>query len=206
MKLAGLILGFLTVALPVLSFADEPQLPPPTRFLVIRTWRSDTLTMMSSVPLYPSHPATIECGSGGPAVPEEMVQPAMKVSSLVQVSLTGAVPAQQPANQQEIDEALRRGNRFVVDDVEIKILERDSDRFVAVIFDSEAGADEAVALPEELGFSDGDKSLIPAGVMTAWVSGGLTHPRETVLLETNPQPASITLHDGDDGSPPPATN
>jgi hypothetical protein len=196
MRVCAALITFLIVATAT-SYADDAAVQP-TRFIVIRAWRGDTLTIMTQVPLMPGHPATISSGDGGLPVPEGMVPPPMKVSSLISVRIAGSADTVRYGTLDQTDAALANGNHFVVGDVEIRILEKDADRFAAVLFDADVPAEQALALPEEVAFGDEDRDFLPDAAITAWVSGSLAPMMEQVLIDRSPEKPSITLPNSDD--------
>lgn len=192
------IVALLWCAINVTAHAGEADVTP-TRFLVIRAWHGDTLTMLSQVPLVPGHPATYLCGDGGLQVPEGMAPPPIKVSSLISVRIFGVADKERYASLDQTDAALAHGNHFVVGDVEIRILDKEADRFIAVLFDSQVPGEKAVALPDEVAFDEDDKDFLPNAAITGWISGSLFPMTEPVLIDQTPRKPSITLHDNEEG-------
>jgi hypothetical protein len=186
-------LPLFVAALMLLSGAAQAAEPEPTRHILIRAWRGDTLVFESPVALIAGHPTTIKFGDGGLKVPEGMVPPPLKVFLLASVQLLGSEVSGQQTSLDPTDVALASANHFIVGDIELRILTRDADRFAAVVFDQLATAEQAITLPPELAFTENDADFTPAGVITAWVSGSLVPMKEPVLIDRAPQPASITL-------------
>ena len=78
--------------------AAQAAEPEPTRHILIRAWRGDQLVTETQAPLYPGHPATIQSGRAGPAVPEGMAPPPIKLSALISIRLVGDVPETKAGN------------------------------------------------------------------------------------------------------------
>jgi hypothetical protein len=188
-------LAFLILS-TTLARAEEKR-PEPTRFIVIRAWRGDTLVTMSMVPIVPGFPATISSGSTR-EVPEGMAPPPLKVNMLISIRLVGDTPQTPSMDAEQTEAALAGANHYVIEDVELRIIERDADRFVAVLFDKNAFAAQAVTLPPEAAFAMDDADFLPQATITGWISGGLKPPESRIIIERNPVPSSITLPENEE--------
>ena len=191
-RLAPLVAFAVMLALAGSAFADEPA-SQPTRCIVIRAWHGDTLAIETQVPLLAGFPATISSGDGGAPVPEGMVPPPLKINSLIGARILDDETKPAFATADQTEAALKDANRFVIGDVEIRILARDADRFAAVLFDRTVTAEHTVALPAEIAFDEEELDYLPDGVITAWVSGSLRPMDEDILIERDPRPSSVVL-------------